>query len=112
MFRLTCAKILVLSLALLPGLRASAQLTPKTGKGSVIEIVRSGSFEFDERKIKRLTGGVQFRQDDVLLDCDSAYLYDKENNVDAFGHVVIHRSDSFFLYGDKLHYEGNTKKPA
>jgi lipopolysaccharide export system protein LptA len=58
---------------------------------------------------KRLIGNVQFRQDDVLMFCDSAYFY-SNNSLDAFGHVHIQQGDSLHLYGDLLKYNGNTKK--
>lgn len=58
---------------------------------------------------KRLIGNVQFKQDDVLMFCDSAYFY-KDNSLDAFGHVHIQQGDSLHLYGELLKYNGNTRK--
>lgn len=58
---------------------------------------------------ERLIGNVEFQHENVLMFCDSAYLY-KNNSLDAFGHVHIQQNDSIHLYGDLLHYNGNTKK--
>jgi lipopolysaccharide export system protein LptA len=41
--------------------------------------------------------------------CDSAYFYDKQNSLYAFGNVHLIQGDSIEGFGDKLHYNGNTK---
>jgi len=58
---------------------------------------------------RRLIGNVQFKQDDVIMYCDSAYFY-QDNTLDAFAHIHIQQGDSLHLYGDLLKYNGNTKK--
>ena len=50
-----------------------------------------------------------FKQDYSVLTSDSAYFYPLQNTCDAFGHVVINQGDTLHIYGDKLHYDGNTK---
>ena len=50
-----------------------------------------------------------FQQDNSVLTSDSAYFYPEKNMCDAFGHVVITQGDTLHIYGDKLHYDGNTK---
>jgi lipopolysaccharide export system protein LptA len=57
----------------------------------------------------RYIGNVEFKQENTLMFCDSAYFY-KNNSLDAFGHVHIQQNDSINLYGDLLKYDGNTKK--
>lgn len=77
-----------------------------------VEIVNAGSLKFDKNLgngAKRLIGNVQFKQDNTLMFCDSAYFY-TDNSLDAFGHVHIQENDSIHLYGDLLKYNGNTKK--
>lgn len=64
----------------------------------------------EDENWKRLVGNVQFKQEDVMMYCDSANLYPDENNVDAFGHVHIIQGDSMHIYGDSLKYFGNTQK--
>ena len=61
-------------------------------------------------KVKHLIGDVQFRQNSTLLNCDSAYQYEETNKVEAFGRVYINHQDSIRLYGEKLTYDGNTRK--
>ncbi len=58
---------------------------------------------------QKLLGNVRFRHDDVVMTCDSAYFYSKSYSFDAFSNVVIEQGDTLFLYGDKLHYEGDTR---
>jgi len=77
-----------------------------------LEILHAGSLVFDEslgNGAKRLIGDVQFKHDDVLMYCDSAYFY-TDNSLEAFSNVHINQHDSVHLYGDHLKYTGNDKK--
>ncbi len=77
---------------------------------SKIEIRNADSFEGDEtmgKDVRRLIGHVIFQQDNVLMYCDSAYLYASTNSLDAFGSVRIEQGDSIRLRGNLLHYDGN-----
>ncbi len=77
-----------------------------------VEIVKANSLKFDKTLgdgAKRLIGDVEFKQENTLMFCDSAYFY-SNNSLDAFGHVHIQQADSIHLYGDLLNYDGNTKK--
>jgi len=77
-----------------------------------IEIINSNSLEYDENILKgakRLIGNVQFKHENVLMFCDSAYYYDS-NKIDSFGNVKIKQGDTLSLTGDLLNYDGNTKK--
>ncbi|OFY85174.1 MAG: hypothetical protein A3F72_05180 [Bacteroidetes bacterium RIFCSPLOWO2_12_FULL_35_15] len=77
-----------------------------------VEIVNANILKFDKdlgNGAKRLIGNVQFRQENTVMFCDSAYFY-SNNALDAFGHVHIQQDDSVHLYGDLLKYDGNTKK--
>ena len=59
---------------------------------------------------QRLIGHVAFAQDNIRGYCDSAYLYEKENYLIAFGdRVKILVGDSVVLYGRKAYYDGNIK---
>ena len=85
-------------------------------KPTKIELVHANTLEYDESralgssKVKRLIGKVIFKHDNVLLHCDSAYLYSETNTLEAFSNVHIEEGDSLNLYGDFLKYDGNTKK--
>ncbi len=59
---------------------------------------------------QRLIGHVLFAQDNIRGYCDSAYLYERENYLIAFGDPVrIRVGDSVTLYGRKAYYDGNLK---
>jgi len=81
--------------------------------GKKVEIVNADVLKFDNtigNGARRLIGNVQFKQENTLMFCDSAYFY-SNNSLDAFGHVHIQQpDDTTNLYGDVLNYDGNTKK--
>jgi len=58
---------------------------------------------------ERLIGNVVMSHENVVMYCDSAYSYKDSNKVDAFGHVHIIQADTLHVYGEKTHYDGNTK---
>lgn len=77
-----------------------------------IQILNANSIEFDEKigkDVKRLLGDVQFRHENALMYCDSAYLNSVTNVLQAYSNVHIIQNDSIDLYGDYLKYNGNTK---
>lgn len=59
--------------------------------------------------VQMLKGNVVFQHEQTYLYCDSAYLYINTNSMDAFGNIHIRASDTTNLYGEKLHYDGNTR---
>ena len=76
-----------------------------------VEILNAGSLKVASNiaaGAKRLIGDVQFKHENTLMYCDSAYFY-SDNSLDAFGHVRIQENDGINLYGDQLKYSGNTK---
>lgn len=83
-----------------------------TVKVSLVFLEHSETLSFDEKRLpdaQILRGDVCFRHDSVLMYCDSAYFYEKENSLHAFGHVHIVQGDSLEGFGDILYYNGNTK---
>ena len=56
-----------------------------------------------------LVGNVCFRHDSALMYCDSAYFFEKDNSLHAFGHVHLIQGDSLEGWGDVLYYYGDTK---
>jgi lipopolysaccharide export system protein LptA len=68
--------------------------------------------EFDQNiasGAQRLIGNVVFTHEDAVMYCDSAYFYGESNSLDAFSRVHINQADTVDLYGDFLHYDGNTR---
>jgi lipopolysaccharide assembly outer membrane protein LptD (OstA) len=110
-FRLLHLNALLTFLILLISISAFSQsLVTKNGKK--LEILHAGSLIFDEslgNGAKRLIGDVQFKHEDVLMFCDSAYFYN-DNSLEAFSNVHINQNDSVHLYGDHLKYTGNDRK--
>ncbi|MBN1159589.1 MAG: LPS export ABC transporter periplasmic protein LptC [Bacteroidales bacterium] len=57
----------------------------------------------------RLIGNVRFDHEDVVMFCDSAYYYSKTNSLDAYHNIHINKSDTVHVYGEYMHYDGNTR---
>ena len=55
-----------------------------------------------------LTGNVIFRHDSTYMYCDSAYMSENTNSLEAFDNVRIEQGDTLFIYGDYMRYDGNT----
>ena len=53
-----------------------------------------------------LTGSVKLRHDSMYMYCDTAYLYQQSNSVEAYGNVRMEQGDTLFIYGDYLYYDG------
>lgn len=78
----------------------------------MVYLEHSETLSFDEERLpdaQILRGNVCFRHDSALMYCDSAYFYDQQNSLHAFGHVHLIQGDSIEGFGDFLHYNGNTK---
>jgi lipopolysaccharide export system protein LptA len=83
----------------------------KAQKRALIEILNANTFEGDEslgKNVSRLVGDVRFKHKSTIMKCDSAYLYQNTNSLDAFGKINITKGDSIRLTGDFLKYDGNT----
>ncbi|MDR3252029.1 MAG: hypothetical protein LBT35_00455, partial [Tannerella sp.] len=59
----------------------------------------------DQREVLR--GNVVFRHDCSFMYCDSAYFYENDRSLEAFGLVRLEQGDTLFVYGDYLYYDGN-----
>ncbi len=78
----------------------------------MVYLERSETLSFDEKRLpdaQILRGNVRFRHDSALMFCDSAYFFQKDNSLHAFGHVHLVQGDSLEGFGDVLYYNGNTK---
>ena len=74
---------------------------------------RADLLEYDENLLpgaQRLLGHVVFRHENTVGYCDSAYYYEDENFLIAFGKPVrINVDDSVQLYGRTAYYSGNDR---
>jgi len=57
-----------------------------------------------------LTGNVKVNHDGVVLTCNKAYFFQKENYLKAFGNVQLVQGDTLFLNSKYAEYNGNMKK--
>jgi lipopolysaccharide export system protein LptA len=81
--------------------------------GNKVQLLQAGSLEgvvIKGEELRKLIGNVIFKHDGALLYCDSAYQYSKKNEVECFGNVRMVQGDSITLTGDKMRYNGDTKK--
>jgi len=100
------AVTLIVSFLILPASFAQQQVRR-------IEITRYNSLEFNARiapDAQRVIGNVEFLHEDMIMTCDSAYLYGQSNSLDAFRRVHITNIEgSFTIDGDFARYHGNTR---
>ena len=76
-----------------------------------VEIVNSDILHFEEKDGKKLTklkGNVQLKQDHMVMFCDSASLDRDNNQMEAWGHVHI-QNDTVDAYSDYLNYDSKIK---
>jgi len=57
-----------------------------------------------------LTGNVRVNHDGIVLTCNKAYYFQKENYIKAFGNVQLVQGDTLFLNSKYAEYSGNVKK--
>lgn len=99
----------VLGLFILVWFFLCSHIYAQSGK---IQILNANTFELEQRgesKVKKLIGAVHLKQDNTSLLCDSAYVFDETNYVEAYQHVRIIHNDSVSFYGDILKYDGQKK---
>lgn len=57
-----------------------------------------------------LSGNVKINHDGIVLTCNKAYFFQKENYLKAFGEVQLVQGDTLFLNSKYAEYSGNLKK--
>lgn len=75
-----------------------------------VYLLHAEETRFDQRvnpDAQILVGDVVFRHDSMYMYCDSALFYETSNSLDAYGNVKMNQGDTLFLYGDRLHYNGD-----
>ncbi len=81
-------------------------------KGTPVELLHADELrggDYNGVKIRKLLGNVSFKQQDVLLYCDSAYQYTERNEIEGFSNVRIVQSDTMTITGDHGYYNGNQR---
>ncbi len=86
-------------------------LTGEAQSNKVVRLIRADIQEFDASKgdMQRLLGNVQFEYQGSLLYCDSAYLYNKTKDFDAYSNVSIRKGSDYNMVGEELHLDQKTK---
>lgn len=54
-----------------------------------------------------LKGNVQLRQGLTFMSCDTAVYFFAENNLSAYGNVIIQQGDTLTIFADSLSYQGD-----
>ena len=75
--------------------------------GKRVKILNADEWIFDKNigdEAQRLIGNVRFKHKNVLMFCDSAYMY-ADNKIEAFSHVRIQQGDTLNTYSDRLLYD-------
>lgn len=103
--------LLLIFLAFSPDTK-SQNVPAEKKKPRKIEILHADLWEVDEKidkDLQQLEGSVRLKHNDVYTSCDSAWYYQKKNQVRAFGHIHIEQGDTLHLYGEYLFYDGGTE---
>lgn len=83
---------------------------PKKAPIKVIEIIKADSgFWVKPRNLQILKYNVVLFHEGAYLYCDSAHYYTDINTFEAFSNVRMEQGDTLFLYGNYMHYNGNTR---
>lgn len=77
-----------------------------------VELIRANSLEgtvYMGQPIRKLKGNVVFQHAGAKMYCDSSYQYELRNDLEAFDHIRIVKSDSQSLTGDRMVYYGDQR---
>lgn len=74
-----------------------------------LEYAKTLEKQKDRPNVKKLLGNVVVSHKGSVLYCDSAYLYEDRNAVDAFGHTRLLSDNGATLTADSMFYNGNTR---
>ncbi|RXM47099.1 OstA-like protein [Flavobacterium sp. YO12] len=91
----------------------SAQASKTAQAPKKINIEHSDFLDVDQVLVPDgilLTGNVKVNHDGVVLTCNKAYFFQKENYLKAFGNVQLVQGDTLFLNSKYAEYSGNIKK--
>lgn len=98
-------------LCLLPAVTPRGkQAARKKAKDDRVYLIHSDELRFDQfgsnPGAQIVKGRVHFSNDGAQLWCDSAYFYQEQNSVEAFGHVRFRQGDTLTLTCDYAQYDG------
>jgi len=82
-------------------------------KSSKINVENADHFDMDQTEIPDaalLRGNVRVSHEGVIMTCNKAYFFQKENYIKAFGDVQMVQGDTLFLNSKYAEYNGEVKK--
>ena len=83
---------------------------PNNAETRLIELIQADLLSRrDGLDAEIFSGNVVFYHEGAYMYCDSAYVYQQINTFEAFSNVSMEQGDTIFVYGDYLHYDGNTR---
>ena len=91
-------------------------LLPRTilaQKTKDINIEHADHFDINQNEIPDaalLTGNVRISHEGVVMTCNKAYYFQKENYIKAFGNVQMVQGDTLFMNSRYAEYNGNVKQ--
>ena len=85
-------------------------LAQKTSKIIIDHADFSDINQFEIPDAVLLTGNVRVNHDGVIMTCNKAYYFQKENYIKAFGNVQMVQGDTLFLNSKYAEYNGNVKQ--
>ncbi len=85
------------------------QDTTKTAQKIQIENSDRSVIINNEIKEQQLLGNVRLTHDSIFMFCDSAWMKEKANRVEALGDVIIIQNDTINAFSDSLYYDGDSK---
>ncbi|MDR0796745.1 MAG: hypothetical protein LBE79_11985 [Tannerella sp.] len=107
--KFTCAVVFLFLLSIIVFSQQPAKTSQEKTK-IYLEYADEQIYDEDIEKDRiLLMGNVVFRHDSSFMYCDSAYLYNQTNTLEAFSRVRMEQGDTLFVFGDYLHYDGNTR---
>lgn len=87
----------------------SALLPPAVGQKLIEYQSGMGSRDSGNPDVWILYSGVVATHDGMVLKADSAHYNTVENSFTAFRRITITLTDTTFIYGDRLYYDGNSR---
>lgn len=83
----------------------------KKGEPKLINLIYSSVWKKrpSRPEIEVLIDSVKFLHEGAYLYCDSAYFDRTKNTFEAFSNVRMEQGDTLFLFGNYMHYDGQTK---
>ena len=108
-------RIFLLSILCLFGFCMVAQVQPRRNTArpakSKVYLLHADILKKDksnpEAQIRK--SDVEYRHDSIYMYCDTAYVYEKANSLEAFGNFRMDQADTLKLFGDYAYYDGNTQ---